>query len=74
MNILRCISEIALKNIGLILIAFSILIAALIYAYFNPYQSCKRDLGYNKFQKLMSQSINEENNRKSAFVCSGLVN
>ena len=74
MNILRCISEITLKNIGLILIAFSILIASFIYAYFNPYQSCKRDLGYNKFPKLMSQSLIQENNKKSAFVCSGLFN
>ena len=73
MNILRCISDIVFKNIGLILIAFSIVIAALIYAYFNPYQSCKRDLGYNKFQKLFSKSIIQENNKKSAFICSGSV-
>ncbi len=73
MNILKCISDIAFKNIGLILIAFSIVIAALIYAYFNPYQSCKRDLGYNKFQKLFSKSIIQENNKKSAFICSGSV-
>ncbi|MDA7838627.1 hypothetical protein N9A15_05490 [Candidatus Pelagibacter sp.] len=73
MNILRCISNIASKNIGLILIAFSIVIAALIYAYFNPYQSCKRDLGYNKFQKLFAKSIIKENNKKTAFICSGSV-
>ena len=74
MNILKCISDIAFKNIGLILIAFSIVIAALIYAYFNPYQSCKRDLGYNKFQKLFAKSIIQENNKKSAFICSGSFN
>ena len=73
MNILRCISDIAFKNIGLILIALSIVIAALIYAYFNPYQSCKRDLGYNKFQKLFAKSIIQENNKKTAFICSGSV-
>ena len=73
MNILRCISDITVKNIGLILIACSIVIAALIYAYFNLYQSCKRDLGYNKFQKLFSKSIIQENNKKSAFICSGSV-
>ena len=73
MNILRCISDITVKNIGLILIAFSIVIAALIYAYFNPYQSCKRDLGYNKFQKLFSKSIIQEYSKKTAFICSGSV-
>tara|TARA_B110000483_G_scaffold138915_1_gene165966 strand:- start:161 stop:385 length:225 start_codon:yes stop_codon:yes gene_type:complete len=73
MNILRCISNIAFKNIGLILIAFSITIAALIYAYFNPYQSCKRNLGYNKFQKLFAKSIVQENNKKTAFICSSYV-
>ena len=73
MNILKCISDIAFKNIGLILIAFSIVIAALIYAYFNPYQSCKRDLGYNKFQKLFSKSTIQEYSKKTAFICSGSV-
>ena len=36
------------KNIGSFLIATAIIIAAIIYAYFNPYQSCKRDLA-NKY-------------------------
>ena len=31
------------KHLGSILIAAAIIIAATIYAYFNPYQSCKRD-------------------------------
>ena len=36
------------KNFGSFLIATAIIIAAIIYAYFNPYQSCKRDLA-NKY-------------------------
>jgi hypothetical protein len=31
------------KHLGSILTAAAIIIAATIYAYFNPYQACKRD-------------------------------
>ena len=31
------------KHLGSILIAAAIIIAATVYAYFNPYQACKRD-------------------------------
>ena len=37
MKFFKCILAIIEKHLG------SILIAATIYAYFNPYQSCKRD-------------------------------
>ena len=36
--------KIKMKNLNGIVIAIAIVIAAILYAYFNPYQSCKRDL------------------------------
>ena len=44
MKFLKCVFEIFLKNLGSILIATSIIIAALIYANFNPYTVCMEDL------------------------------
>ena len=44
MKFLKCLFEIFLKNLGSILIATSIIIAALIYANFNPYSVCMKDL------------------------------
>ena len=32
------------KHLSAIIIGISIIIAASIYAYYNPYQSCKRDI------------------------------
>ena len=45
MKFLNCVFAILEKNLGSIIIAIAIIIAALIYANFNPYQICKRDLG-----------------------------
>ena len=47
MKYLKCALLIIEKHLGSILIAAAILAAALIYAYYNPYQSCKRDLPLN---------------------------
>ena len=44
MKFLKCVFAIIEKNFGSIIIAIAIIVAALIYAYSNPYQSCKRDL------------------------------
>ena len=44
MKFLKCVFEIFLKNLGSILIATSIIIAALMYANFNPYSVCMKDL------------------------------
>ena len=44
MKFLKCVFEIFLKNLGSILIATSIIIAAIIYANFNPYSVCMKDL------------------------------
>ena len=44
MKFLKCVFVIIEKHIGSLLIATAIIVAAIIYAYFNPYQSCKRDL------------------------------
>ena len=44
MKFLKCVFEILLKNLGSILIATSIIIAALIYANFNAYTVCMKDL------------------------------
>jgi len=59
MKILKCILDIILKNLGSIIIATSILIAALIYVNFNPYEVCKRDLGYRE-------------GLRAPYICSGL--
>ena len=48
MKFLKCVFVIIEKHIGSLLIATAIIVAAIIYAYFNPYQSCKRDLA-NKY-------------------------
>ena len=46
MKFIKCIFAIIEKNLGSILIASSIVIAAVIYANFNPYENCKRDIRY----------------------------
>ena len=43
MKFFKCVLVIIEKHLGSILIAAAIIIAATIYAYFNPYQACKRD-------------------------------
>ena len=43
MKFFKCALVIIEKHLGSILIAAAIIIAATIYAYFNPYQACKRD-------------------------------
>ena len=45
MKFLKCVFAIIEKHFGSFLIATAIIVGAIIYAYFNPYQSCKRDLG-----------------------------
>ena len=59
MKLLKCVFSIIEKNIGSFLIATAIIIAAIIYAYFNPYQSCKRDLADNYYPSVV------------AHICSG---
>ena len=44
MKILKCIIAVLEKHFASIIIAIAIIAAAIIYAYYNPYQSCKRDL------------------------------
>ncbi len=46
MKFIKCVFAIIEKNLGSILIASSIVIAAVIYANFNPYENCKRDIRY----------------------------
>ena len=46
MKFIKCVFVIIEKNLGSILIASSIVIAAVIYANFNPYENCKRDISY----------------------------
>ena len=43
MKFFKCVLVIIEKHLGSILIAAAIIIAATVYAYFNPYQACKRD-------------------------------
>ena len=57
MKFLKCVLAIIEKNFGSIIIGIAIIVAALIYAYSNPYQSCKRDL-------VMHRS-------EAAIICSG---
>jgi len=47
MKLIRYIFTIIEKNLGSLIIAPAIIIAAYIYMEFNPYESCKRDLSYN---------------------------
>jgi len=44
MKFLKCVLAIIEKHFGHILIAIAIIAAAIIYANFNPYESCKRDI------------------------------
>jgi len=44
MKFLKCVLAIVEKHFGHILIAIAIIAAAIIYANFNPYESCKRDI------------------------------
>ena len=44
MKFLKCAFAILEKHFGSILIAIAIITAAMIYAYNNPYEKCKRDL------------------------------
>ena len=46
MKFIKSIFAIIEKNLGSILIASSIVIAAVIYANFNHYENCKRDISY----------------------------
>ena len=43
MKFFKCMLAITEKHLGSILIAAAIIIAATVYAYFNPYHACKRD-------------------------------
>ena len=40
----KCMLAIIQKHLSAVIIASAIIIASIIYAYFNPYQSCKRDV------------------------------
>ena len=40
----KCMLAIIQKHLSAVIIASAIIIASIIYAYFNPYQSCKRDI------------------------------
>jgi len=60
-KLLKGILEIIIKNLSSIIISSAIIIAALIYAYFNPYQSCLRTFG----------SIGSTLNSQVASICSG---
>ena len=51
MGFLKCVFAILEKNFGSIIIAIAIIIAASIYAYYTPYQSCKRDLPLKHLHK-----------------------
>ena len=42
-----CILKIMEKHLSAIIIGITIIIAASTYAYYNPYQSCKRDVIVN---------------------------
>ena len=44
MKFLKCIFSIFEKNFGALLISAAIIIASIIYANFNQYENCKRDL------------------------------
>ena len=44
MKFLKCMLAIIQKHLSAVIIASAIIIASIIYAYFNPYQSCKRDI------------------------------
>ena len=44
MKFLKCMLAIIQKHLSAVIIASAIIIASIIFAYFNPYQSCKRDL------------------------------
>ena len=41
---LKCMLAIIQKHLSAVIIASVIIIASIIFAYFNPYQSCKRDI------------------------------
>ncbi len=57
MKFLKCVFAIIEKHFGSFLIAVAIIVVAISYAYFNPYQSCKRDLGESLY--------------RTAIICSG---
>jgi len=40
----KCMLAIIQKHLSAVIIASAIIIASIIFAYFNPYQSCKRDV------------------------------
>ena len=40
----KCMLAIIQKHLSAVIIASAIIIASIIYANFNPYQSCKRDV------------------------------
>ena len=57
MRFLKCMFVVIEKHFGSIIIAIAIIAAALIYANFNPYQICKRDLAGR--------------DSSAAYICSG---
>jgi len=61
MKLIKCVLTIIEKNLGSIIIAIAVIGAAILYAYFNPYQSCKRDILYGS-------SLTDY---EAALICSG---
>ena len=55
MKFFKCMLAITEKHLGSILIAAAIIIAATIYAYFNPYQACKRDFYDGDYNEVASR-------------------
>ena len=65
MKFLKCVFVIFEKHFGSILISIAIIAAAMIYAYYNPYQSCKRDI------LSMNNPLLTNNTIYIARICSG---
>ena len=65
MKFLKCIIAIIEKNFGSIIIAVAIIAAAMIYAYYNPYEKCKRDI------LSMNNPLLTNNTIYIARICSG---
>jgi hypothetical protein len=53
---LKCMLAIIQKHLSAVIIASAIIIASIIFAYFNPYQSCKRDVK-NQFKDSKGQVL-----------------
>ena len=65
MKFLKCAFAILEKHFGSILIAIAIITAAMIYAYYNPYEKCKRDI------LSMNNPLLTNNTIYIARICSG---